>query len=345
MPRGLVWCLVRIAIVDHSFHIKTRSTLFLPRLLGACGEVEVLWCDRWEGGPGVDIEGLCTQRFDCVMFCQQLYEPDELARLGRHSRVVNVPMFDQYAGWTRAQWRRYRPWPFVSFSLELHRRLVRAGCQSIPVRFFPEAVGQAAGTRRHAGEDGLTGIFWQRERRIDWRIVSRVLARLPVAKLYVRSLADPGQAAAAIPVLDRRRFGIVDLPWFDRPDDYLALLDEVDFFVAPRKYEGIGMTFLEALARGKTVIAADRPTMNEYIAHGCNGFLFSTRFPRPLANLGDAERLATEIARWNRTFAADWKEGRQAIVDLVHSGTMPRVTGPTLMRRSLLGSALRIFTG
>jgi hypothetical protein len=85
--------------------------------------------------------------------------------------------------------------------------------------------------------------------------------------------------------------------------------------------------------------------MNEYIAHGCNGFLFSTRFPRPLANLGDAEQLAGEIDRWNRTFAGDWEVGRKAIVELVQSGTMPQVAGPTVMRRSLVGSALRIFTG
>lgn len=68
----------------------------------------------------------------------------------------------------------------------------------------------------------------------------------------MRSLVDPGQQAAPIPAADRERFGIVDMPWFDHPDDYLELLDEVDFFVAPRKYEGIGMTFLECLPEAKS---------------------------------------------------------------------------------------------
>jgi|688.fasta_scaffold51933_3 hypothetical protein len=336
---------MRIAIIDHSFHVKTRSTLFLPRLLGECGAVDVLWCDRWEGGSGVDIDRMIAERFDCVVFCQQLYEPEELARLAQASRIVLVPMFDQYAGWKQTQWRRYRPWPFVSFSLELHRRLVRAGCPSLPVRYFPLIPATSAAARTRTVAEGLTGIFWQRERRIDWPLVSRVIGRLPVTKLYVRSLADPGQQAAPIPDADRARFGIVDLPWFDHPDDYLALLDEVDFFVAPRKYEGIGMTFLEALARGKTVIAADRPTMNEYISQGDNGFLFSTRFPRPIPSLGDPARLAAAIARRNHIFAEEWREGERLIVELVRTGTVPRTAGPTTTSRSRLASALRIFTG
>lgn len=333
---------MRIALVDHSFHIRTRSTLFLPDLLSTCGEVTVLWCDRWEGGVGVNIDRLAAERFDCVVFCQQLYEPAELQLLERNSRIVLVPMFDQYARWKQPKWRRYRDWPFISFSLELHSRLVRAGCRSLPVRFFPEITPSRPRVTNHGG---LTGLFWQRERRIDWPVVSRVIGRLPISRLYVRSLSDPGQAATGIPDADRRRFGVVDLPWFEQPDDYLALLDDVDFFIAPRKYEGIGMTFLEALARGKTVIAADRPTMNEYIEHGRNGFLFSTRFPRPLPNLGEPARLADGILRCNRRFGDDWAEGRLRIVELVRTGSVPPTRGPVLPPRSPLGSILRRFTG
>lgn len=336
---------MRIAIVDHSFHVTTGSSGFLHSLVGELGTVEVFWCDRWTGGVGVDLDRLAAGRFDCIVFWQQLYEPAELERLAGQSRIVLMPMFDQYAGWKQAQWRRYQPWPFVSFSLELHRRLMRAGCPSLPVRYFPRIPAHPMAGSMRADCTGLTGIFWQRERRIDWPVVARVISRLPVTKLYVRSLADPGQNAVPIPDADRNRFGIVDLPWFDLPEDYLALLDEVDFFVAPRKYEGIGMTFLEALARNKIVIAADRPTMNEYISHGDNGFLFSTQFPRPLPHLGDPARLAAEIARWNRVFAAEWLQGERLIVDLVRTGSIPRTAAPMPVRRSLVASALRIFTG
>ena len=105
------------------------------------------------------------------------------------------------------------------------------------------------------------------------------------------------------------------------------------------------MTFLKALALGQTVIAADRPTMNKYISHGDNGFLFSTRFPRPIPSLGDPARLAAEIARRNHIFVEEWREGERLIVELVRTGRVPRTTGPTTTSRSRLASALRIFTG
>lgn len=337
---------MRIAVVDHSFHITTGSSRFLHALLGRLGQVEIFWCDRWNGGPGVDLERIADGRFESVVFWQQLYEPEELDRLARTVRVVLMPMFDQYAGWRPADWRPYRPWPFVSFSLELHRRLRRAGCRSLSVRYFPEAPATGCADLVHGGSGGLSGVFWQRERRIDWPLVARVIGRLPISRLYVRTLPDPGQHTASIPAADRERFGVVDLPWFDRSDEYLAFLGQVDFFVAPRKYEGIGLSFLEALARGKTVIAADRPTMNEYIRHGRNGFLFNIRRPRPLQTLGPPGPRAREIAHWNAVFAADWARGANVILDLVRSGAVAATDGPTpLPQRGLLDSLGRFFRG
>ena len=45
-------------------------------------------------------------------------------------------------------------------------------------------------------------------------------------------------------------------------------------YIASRPYEGIGMSFLEAMADGRCVVAHDNTTHNEYIEHGKNGFLF-----------------------------------------------------------------------
>jgi glycosyltransferase involved in cell wall biosynthesis len=67
------------------------------------------------------------------------------------------------------------------------------------------------------------------------------------------------------------------------------------------------MSFLEAMARGQCVIAADNPTMNEYITHGVNGLLFAPRQPMPLdlaamPRLGRRAREGIEdgFERWQR---------------------------------------------
>jgi glycosyltransferase involved in cell wall biosynthesis len=53
--------------------------------------------------------------------------------------------------------------------------------------------------------------------------------------------------------------------------------------MAPRTYDGIGQSFLEAMSYGIKVIASDSPTMNEYIRHNHNGYLYRLSAPEPLA--------------------------------------------------------------
>jgi glycosyltransferase involved in cell wall biosynthesis len=67
------------------------------------------------------------------------------------------------------------------------------------------------------------------------------------------------------------------------------------------------MPFLEAMAMGKVVVAPDLPAMNEYIAHGTNGFLYGKPDPVPL-DKEDLQRIAFKaredichgFQRWER---------------------------------------------
>ena len=45
----------------------------------------------------------------------------------------------------------------------------------------------------------------------------------------------------------------------------MKLVKYSDVFISPRKQEGIGMSFLEAMSLGKYIIAINDSTMNEYI--------------------------------------------------------------------------------
>ena len=87
--------------------------------------------------------------------------------------------------------------------------------------------------------------------------------------------------------------------------DYLARLASCGVVLAPRRKEGIGMAFLEAMAMGKCVVAHDDATMNEYIVDGESGLLVD--FDRPAriapervarARAGVAAAAARHRARW-----------------------------------------------
>src|SRR6202012_2876394 len=65
--------------------------------------------------------------------------------------------------------------------------------------------------------------------------------------------------------------------------------------------EGVGITFLEAMARGCAVVAYDAPTMNEYIESGKTGVL--------LPNFG-GHRLGILGARLSRKMRTVWTTRR-----------------------------------
>jgi len=117
---------------------------------------------------------------------------------------------------------------------------------------------------------------------------------------------DPGGPAPTLPTeAEQKEYNIVTSAWFAEKRDFFNILDRANIFFAPRRAEGIGQSFLEAMARGQCVIAPDNGTMNEYILHGVNGLLYDPEHPAPLdfsrfAELGEAARRSVAIGyqRW-----------------------------------------------
>ena len=65
-------------------------------------------------------------------------------------------------------------------------------------------------------------------------------------------------------------------------DEYRKLIRGPGLVLAPRFKEGIGMSFLEAMAMGKVVIAHNDATMDEAIEHSRNGWLADLHQPTRL---------------------------------------------------------------
>ena len=307
---------MRIAAVDHSFHAKTKSTEFIFDILAECGTVERFYCERWKGGPAVDLRKLRRGRYDAIVFIQQMYRRQELRQLGDSRKTVLVPMYDGVADWTLEKWRRYRSFQIVSFSSTLHQAAIAAGCLSNHVRYFPEirCPEPAAGGDR---QSGWTVFFWERQPSITWATVKSVLGDLPVAKVWYKPCPDPGTTASRISTEDRRRFNIEDVGWLPTRGDYLTLVSQSDIYFAPRRYEGIGMSFLEAMALGKLVVAADHATMNEYITHGHNGLLYDLADPRPVFTGRELPTIMRNAARDSREYANEWRRGQAALKTII----------------------------
>lgn len=65
--------------------------------------------------------------------------------------------------------------------------------------------------------------------------------------------------------------------------ELINLYRSVDVYVTPTRYEGFGLTLLEAMAAGCPLIASDIPVVNEIVTHTVNGWLARYDDPDDLA--------------------------------------------------------------
>jgi hypothetical protein len=244
-----------IFFVHPGVHLRTRSFEYLLELLPS-DQVRTFHDHSWKDDPDFP-------RVTVIIFFQIFPELTD-ARVLRGKRVTLVPMWDAVQSLQDVHWWEYGQFKLVSFCEALTKKLLAMGVDVFPVKFFPPVQAQAT----IAGQELLRIFFWRRTHRPDLTTVTEVLPQdVPIELLYRSDIDD-----SPPPVPPNVK--LHSMPWFSSRSQYLAQVSSCDLYVAPRESEGIGLSFLEALACGVPVLAIDAPTMNEYIRHGENGFFF-----------------------------------------------------------------------
>ena len=307
---------MRIAFVGHSFHETTRSSEFFLELLQPLGRVTCFWDHSWRSGPPVDARTLSGEEFDAVVVWQQERVAEALARQA-HPNVTFFPMFDSCHAEPDRFWCQLRGVKIVSFSSTLHHRLQRLGLRTRFARYYPDP---ARWPRVDHGR-GLAAYFWQRQRDIDWAALRPVIGDSSFDRFTIHRAADPSFSGFASPEpweIERHAIRFTD--WFADRADALRDLAQHTVYFAPRLREGIGMSFLEAMAMGFLVVAPDHPTMNEYISPGVNGLLFEPGAPRPLDFCRHAE-LGTRAREWIGVGRERWTRSVPSLLEFVGNPT------------------------
>ena len=307
-----------IAFLDHSFHRTTRSTSFLPEILRRHGHsVDLFWDDAWRGGAPVEWKNI--RKHDVVIMFQSFCTPEHRYFRQSHPNVIYVPMLDQFAFWQgplfnqTAFWEPFQGSKILNFSRASHCMATAFGLVSYCTRYYQPVSDKAIPARK-----GLHGFFWlRREQEVPWRLVRQLIDRSSFDSLHVHLAVDPGTVPPDLPPTDDLiKHNISTSTWFEDKADLIAVMDRANVIFAPRLEEGIGQSFLEAMARAQCVVAPDRGTMNEYIVHGLNGLLYDSASPRPLdfsnaVLLGERAREGAVLGR------ASWNEAEEKLVDFV----------------------------
>lgn len=338
--------MARIAYVDHSFHRKTLSTDFLPTILRRHGHVvDHFWDDSWNNGapvPWKDVQG-----YDVVIMFQAFCHIEHKYYRQLHPNVIFIPMLDQFGIWQgplfnlTSFWEPFQGSKVLNFSNSLHGMVTGFGIRSHCVRYYQPSTGTPPESR-----SGLHGFFWlRREDQIPWDTVRKLVSNTHFDSLHIHLASDPGSPNPKLPsAIDIERHNITTSTWFKDKSDFISVLGRANVFFAARMEEGIGQSFLEALARGQCVVAPNQGTMNEYIIPGVNGLLYDSHNPQPLdfSNARELGQRAREGALFGRAL---WEQGEQDLVNFIitpsesqYNNKYKHDLSPSDQRPSLLSS-------
>lgn len=300
-----------MAFVDHSFHQKTRSSDFLKDMLCPYFEITNYNDTSWCGGKNISPAEL--NKYDYVFFEQVLNPLGDLKKIT--AKIIWAPMYDgvkfDYFYWKTLS---LLPVKIICFSEQIYLYCKRFGIKAVRAKYF---INPAKYGEYDLPKKGNILFFWYRGS-IRFEDLKNILNPNQIDKLIYKSNPDPNCPKETINKKDIDDFKIQIIEGgHSTKDEYLRLLSQANVFIAPRKKEGIGLSFLEAMAMGQCVIGNNDATMNEYITHENNGYLFDLKKPKTL-DLSNINIVTARSREKNLQGYADWNNDSKKIVDFIN---------------------------
>lgn len=288
----------KIIFIAHSYHEKTKSYQFLYDYLKKIYDLELIFDSSWlDGGRFPDLSFI-DDSYLAVIFWQNTPSQEELNKI-KNDNIIFFPMYDAVFKHSYKFWHKCRNMKIICFSKTLHDKLKKWHLDSMYIQYFPEKHEFIQGKEKEI-------FFWQRLSKIGISVVNKLFPEDGL-KIHIHRVVDPGQEFHQPTNEQEKKFQITYSDWFETREEMWDLIKQKGIYMAPREFEGIGMSFLEAMAMGKAVVAVNNPTMNEYIEDGKNGYLFDLKKPKKinLKNMAEIQKNAHEymcrgFERWEK---------------------------------------------
>jgi len=265
---------MKIAFIDHTYHKKTKSSAFFIDIINQGNNIEFFYWD--DDSEEEDIQQIFsdinTNNFDCVIFWQVIPSYKSLCLLTSNN-IIFVPMYDACHNWKYFQWYGYRQFRFISFSKTLHDKLSEMGIVSFYIQYMPALPENFSQENIHRNNHSV--FLWNRNGSIQINKVLSFIYCNQWNKIIIHEAPDPNMANRQNMNINIGELQIEKTTWFKNQFEYIQKVTSCDVYISPRGYEGIGLSFLEAMRMGLCVVAKNNPTMNEYIENGINGILFN----------------------------------------------------------------------
>jgi len=298
--------LKKIIYIGHSYHNKTKSTLFLLDYLRLFFDVEVILDDSWNGGSYPDLSFI-DNSYLAVIFFQNLPDASKLKQV-KNDNLIFFPMYDSVFGLTRSWWYNYHNLKIINFSKKLHEQLLGWKFESMYIQYFPKPAEFNPGNPNKV-------FFWQRMNNLNIKTILKLFNSEDL-NIHIHSAVDPNHHFYLPTIEEEKRFNITFSDWFETKEDLLKVIKKNGIYIASREYEGIGISFLEAMAMGKVVIANNRPTMNEYITNGKTGYLFNINKPK-IIDLTAVNKVQKAAYDYIKEGHVNWEKQKHTIIEFI----------------------------
>ena len=253
-----------LLFIDHIYHKITKNSVFFVDILKRVYNVDIIYFDPYNDMMSSH-ERPMKGKYDVVVLWQILLERDELDSMCAYDIGILVPMYDDYISKPHANWYQFFDYKVLCFSRTLYELVSAHGFDAKYFQFF----FKPSYTFNRGSVD--SAFFWQRISALNCNTVERLLENTCIKHLHIHRALDPNNNGDDA---NQDKFVVSYSEWFENESEMVECMNESAVYIAPRFYEGIGMSFLKAMACGRCVIAADYPTMNEYIIDGYNGVLW-----------------------------------------------------------------------
>ena len=315
----------KLLYVKHAFHNKTKSNNFLQEILKTQYEVEFFDFDNYND-TFEKFSELDGKEFDTVVLFQIMPPISMLKKYVKFNHIAFFPMYDATHFFNIPIWNEYRECNIINFSSTLHKKCQELGLSSFYIQYFPKP----AQIDDEGDENSI--FFWQRRAKISTKVLEKVLDVKNLNKVYLHQAPDPNNE---IPEPSKVFEGkIVKSDWFDTKEDMEKYIQKSALYFAPREYEGIGMSFLEAMAAGRCVISPNNPTMNEYIKDGQTGFLYNLKKPERI-ELKEIRKIQKQTSDYIKEGFAQWENEKFKILDWLEVSPYKN-SNPELMDEKIL---------
>jgi hypothetical protein len=287
---------MRIAFIGHPFHQWSKSSEFfieelskkneVHRFFPSISEYEVFLEDFRK----IDAELVVVWQVDSV-----------IEILPKGLPMVFVPMLDSLIHANSSYWLRLADKvKFLCFSTTVFRYLRHLGIRScMEIQYWLPPIDNLD----RQTDENLYAYFWERDPNQVSEADAKIIADKFSLELVTRKAPDILERSYShADTIEKRK--------------HVEKLKNASLFIAPRNFEGIGMSFLEAMSYQVPVAAKNLPSANEYIKNGASGFLYGKGESINLTNLSVVrENLYFE----NLAGHNSWCEKIPAIIDWLPS--------------------------